>query len=209
MMQLAERNVISSAIKYIQKMPPCAACLVAKTQRRVWRTQRKKLRSIRKKHHTTMGDGTSTDHIVSHQPEFQKSYKKAQQSFSYCGVGAHHQNGIAEAMNKCLTHGARTSLLHARHKWSSIITSALWPFCYKAAEEQHNKLDVDAEGWSPLERFLGYKDEIAAEDFHTWGYPVYVLDSSLKSGTGIGPPKWDPYSRAGVYLGHSPHHAGN
>eukprot|EP00957_Ditylum_brightwellii_P032465 2460252-Ditylum_brightwellii.AAC.2 len=47
------------------------------------------------------------------------------------------------------------------------------------------------------------------EDFHTWGCPVYILDSSLQTGTGIGPPKWDPRSRAGVYLGHSPHHAGN
>eukprot|EP00957_Ditylum_brightwellii_P002652 203839-Ditylum_brightwellii.AAC.1 len=51
--------------------------------------------------------------------KFQKSCKKAKQSFSYCGVGAHHQTGIAEAMNKCLTHGARTSLLHAKHKWPS------------------------------------------------------------------------------------------
>eukprot|EP00957_Ditylum_brightwellii_P013638 1028515-Ditylum_brightwellii.AAC.1 len=115
--------------------------------------------------------------------EFQESCKKAWQSFSYCGVGAHHQNSIAEAMNKCLTHGARTSLLCAKRKWPK--------------------------GWSPLERILGYKDEIVAEDFHTQGCPVNVLDSSLQTGTGIGPPKWDPGSRAGVYLGHSLHHAGN
>eukprot|EP00957_Ditylum_brightwellii_P195247 14874505-Ditylum_brightwellii.AAC.1 len=79
----------------------------------------------------------------------------------------------------------------------------------KAAEECHNKLDIDADGWSPLERLLGYKDEIMAEDFHTWGCPVYVLDSSLQTGTEVGPPKWDHRSRVGVYLGHSPHHAGN
>eukprot|EP00957_Ditylum_brightwellii_P011112 842112-Ditylum_brightwellii.AAC.1 len=70
-----------------------------------------------------------------------------------------------------------------------------WPFCMKAAEEHHNKLDNDAEGWSSLEKLLGYKDEIMAEDFHTWGCPVYVLDSFLQTGTGIGPPKWDPRSR--------------
>eukprot|EP00957_Ditylum_brightwellii_P210668 15365241-Ditylum_brightwellii.AAC.1 len=64
--QLAERKVIPSAIKYMQKMPPCAACLFAKAQRRAWRNQRKKVRSIRKKHHTTTGDCTSADHIVSH-----------------------------------------------------------------------------------------------------------------------------------------------
>eukprot|EP00957_Ditylum_brightwellii_P010842 821588-Ditylum_brightwellii.AAC.1 len=47
------------------------------------------------------------------------------------------------------------------------------------------------------------------EDFHTCGCPVYVLHSSLQTGTSIGPPKWDPRSRASVYLDHSPHHAGN
>eukprot|EP00957_Ditylum_brightwellii_P107128 8173499-Ditylum_brightwellii.AAC.1 len=95
-------------------------------------------------------------------------------------------------MNKHLTHSVRTSLLHAKCKWPSIITSALWPFCYKATKEQHNKIGVDAEGWSPLERLLGYKDEIAAEDFHIWGCPVYVLDNSLQIGTEIGLPTWDP-----------------
>eukprot|EP00957_Ditylum_brightwellii_P173990 13246785-Ditylum_brightwellii.AAC.1 len=36
--------------------------------------------------------------------EFQASCKKAKQFISYCGLGAHHQNGIAESMNKHLTH---------------------------------------------------------------------------------------------------------
>eukprot|EP00957_Ditylum_brightwellii_P189796 14448958-Ditylum_brightwellii.AAC.1 len=86
-------------------------------------------------------------------------------------------------MNKHLTHSTRTSLLHAKRKWPSTIASALRSFCYKAAEERYNKLDIDAEGWSPLERFLGYKDEIAAENFHIWGCPVYVLDRSMQTGT--------------------------
>eukprot|EP00957_Ditylum_brightwellii_P175164 13335951-Ditylum_brightwellii.AAC.1 len=68
MVQLAEKKVIPSAIKYIQKMPPYTACLFVKAQRRAWKDQRKKLRFVRKKHHTTPGDGTSANHIVSHQP---------------------------------------------------------------------------------------------------------------------------------------------
>eukprot|EP00957_Ditylum_brightwellii_P109291 8336592-Ditylum_brightwellii.AAC.1 len=94
--------------------------------------------------------------------EFQTLCKRAQKFYSYCRVGAHHQNGIAKAMNKCLTHSARTSLLHAKCKWPSTIASVLYPFCYKAAEERYNKLDADAEGWSSLERLMDYKDEIAA-----------------------------------------------
>eukprot|EP00957_Ditylum_brightwellii_P204672 15340361-Ditylum_brightwellii.AAC.1 len=54
MVRLAERKVIRSAIKHIQKVSPCAACLFAKAQRRAWRNQQKKLKTIRKGHHTTL-----------------------------------------------------------------------------------------------------------------------------------------------------------
>ena len=45
-------------------------------------------------------------------------------------------------------------------------------------------------------------------NFHTWGCPVFVLDEANQSGL-TGSPKWNPRARAGVYLGHSPSHAGN
>jgi hypothetical protein len=38
--------------------------------------------------------------------------------------------------------------------------------------------------------------------------PCFVLDSRLQSGI-AGPPKWDPCSRLGIYVGHSPSHAGS
>eukprot|EP00957_Ditylum_brightwellii_P071936 5467648-Ditylum_brightwellii.AAC.1 len=44
------------------------------------------------------------------------SCDKAHQIYSYCGVGTHHQNGIAEATKKRLSHGTRTILLHAKRK---------------------------------------------------------------------------------------------
>ena len=112
-------------------------------------------------------------------------------------------------MNRKLCHGARTSLLHAMRKWPRVITTALWPYCYKTAEERHNHLGLNHEGLSPVERMLGTKDEIVADDFHTWGCPILVLDAQLQTGNGIGPPKWEPRARAGIYLGHSPVHAGN
>eukprot|EP00957_Ditylum_brightwellii_P031191 2363886-Ditylum_brightwellii.AAC.1 len=52
---------------------------------------------------------------------------------------------------------------------------------------------------SPLEVLRGHKEEIAVEDYHSWGCPIFVLDSRLQSGQGIGPPKWDPRAQAGVY----------
>eukprot|EP00957_Ditylum_brightwellii_P095680 7290450-Ditylum_brightwellii.AAC.1 len=48
-----------------------------------------------------------------------------------------------------------------------------------------------------------------ASNFHAWDYPAFVPDSRSQSDTGIGPPKWDPRARSGIYLGHSPFHAGN
>ena len=44
--------------------------------------------------------------------------------------------------------------------------------------------------------------------FHTLFCPVYVLDSRLHSAAGTGP-SGEPKSRIGVYLGHSPFHAGS
>ena len=45
-------------------------------------------------------------------------------------------------------------------------------------------------------------------DFHTWGCPVFILDAPNQSGS-IGTPKWSPKSHTGIYLGHSPCHAGS
>ena len=39
------------------------------------------------------------------------------QTYSHYGVGAHHQNGLAESKNKILSYGARKLLLHARKFW--------------------------------------------------------------------------------------------
>ena len=47
------------------------------------------------------------------------------------------------------------------------------------------------------------------KNFHTFGCPVYVLDARLQSAGGAGPPKWDARSRLGIYVGHSPLHAGS
>jgi hypothetical protein len=45
--------------------------------------------------------------------------------------------------------------------------------------------------------------------FRTLFCPIYVLDHCLQTANGPSPPKWEPRSRMGVYLGHSPFHAGS
>eukprot|EP00957_Ditylum_brightwellii_P033520 2540286-Ditylum_brightwellii.AAC.1 len=92
-------------------------------------------------------------------------------------------------MNRRLSHSTRTILLHTRRKCPDVITSILWPFCHKCAEEHHNLLHLNSDELSPVEVLLGHKEELVAADFHTWGCPVFVLDADLQTGTGIGPPK--------------------
>ena len=46
------------------------------------------------------------------------------------------------------------------------------------------------------------------KSFHTLFCPIYVLDGRSQSTGGPGLPKWEPRSRIGVYLVHSPFHAG-
>jgi hypothetical protein len=50
-------------------------------------------------------------------------------------------------------------------------------------------------------------DFIDPSIYHSFRSPCFVLDSRLQSEIG-GAPKWEPQSRLGIYVGHSPSHAG-
>jgi hypothetical protein len=51
-----------------------------------------------------------------------------QQQTLYCGVNAHHQNGIAERQIRTIVDCSRMMLLHAIHKWPDVIHVDLWPY---------------------------------------------------------------------------------
>ncbi|KAL7466425.1 hypothetical protein ACHAXS_006718, partial [Conticribra weissflogii] len=140
---------------------------------------------------------------------FMTKVKKSMQRISFCGVNAHHQNGITERMIKSLMLISRTLLLHAQRHWPEYISTMLWPLALKASQDRLNQLNIDSDGCTPDMKFC---DVAAAtlwlKDFHTWGCPCYVLDSRLQSHPKA-VPKWEPRSRLGIYVGRSPHHAGN
>ena len=136
---------------------------------------------------------------------FKSSCKAQQQTHDYCGVGAHHQNGVAERMIRTIVQRARSMLHHATILWPDIITESLWPFALKLAVDVHNATPGDTD-LSPDEIFSGVKSSrCRLKDFHPFGCPVFVLEASLQNGSKI--PKWKPRSRMAVYLGHSPEHA--
>ena len=140
--------------------------------------------------------------------DFKEAVNFADQTITFCGVGAHHQNGIAEAAIKKDTQQARVLLLHAKRYWPAVITTMLWPLALLAASENHNLWHVDDNGRTPMMKFLDINEFPDIKQEHTFGCPVFVLDHRLQSSS-AGPPKWDPRSRLGVYVGRSPFHAGS
>ena len=141
---------------------------------------------------------------------FLQSVNSKDQEITFCGVGAHHQNGIVEGKNRVLTQGTRTVLLHAVRMWPQMIDSMFSPFAFQAVAERLNNLQICLDGSTPYSLMHGLEaSEVPVKTYHTLFCSVYALDSRLQSAGGPGPPKWEPRSRIGVYLGHSSFHAGS
>ena len=141
---------------------------------------------------------------------FIDAVNRKDQKITFYGVGAHHQNGIIENKNKILTTGGRTLLLHGRRMWPNMIDKMFWPFAIKAVAKRLNSLQVDLTGQMPESTLHGVDiEDIPVKSYHTLLCPTYVLDARLQISGGAGPPKWEPHSQVGGYLGHSPVHAGN
>jgi hypothetical protein len=130
------------------------------------------------------------------------------QTIQFCGVGSHHQNGVVERRIRDLSDSARASLLHAIHHWPDGVSKNLWPFALKHACNIRNRVRT-SHGKTPEELMTGSPSSFTTDlsQYHPFGCPAYVLDARLQGGSKI--PRWEPRSRVGVYLGHSPYHANN
>ena len=60
----------------------------------------------------------------------------------------------------------------------------------------------------PWRMFSGTTVDITFKNHHTWGCPIYFLGERCHSNIFL-LPKWEPLSRSGIYIGHSPFHAGS
>jgi hypothetical protein len=129
------------------------------------------------------------------------------QTLTFCGVGSHFQNGIAEKRIRDLTEFARTLLIHGNQIWPEGVKLALWPYALKEAERIFNELRIGTDDLTPVQRFTKVKMAIDLKQEHPMFCPVYALDGALQGGGKL--PRWNPRSRAGVYLGRSKHHASN
>ena len=139
--------------------------------------------------------------------DFITSCNNMQQTYSFCGVNAHHQNGVAERRIRDLRESARSMLLLAKHNWPTAISTHLWPFAIKYACTIRNAAAREG-AQSPIEKFTSTAITPNLKDFHTFGCPVYILDNKLQAGQ-TQQHKWMDRSKIGIYLGTSPHHSHN
>ena len=129
------------------------------------------------------------------------------QDLTFSGVGAHHQNGVAERALQTTVTWARAMMMHQLIHWPTQFDAALWPFAMEHAVYLWNNMPKERHGLTPAELFSGIKShqDEAITRARIWGCPVYVLDPKLQDGKKI--PKWSRRSRLGVYLGVSPTHS--
>ena len=137
---------------------------------------------------------------------FREEVMNCGQSISFCGVGAHHQNGIAERRIQDLSETARSNLIHASHR-NEAITAHLWPYALLHASHIRRLLPREGNMKSPEELFAKTSVRPTTRFLHAFGCPVYVLKAKLQSGGSQ--PKWEERSRVGIYLGCSRQHATN
>ncbi|MGH7974178.1 MAG: hypothetical protein ACREBR_01535, partial [bacterium] len=139
--------------------------------------------------------------------QFRQHLEEFNQGLSLSGVGAHHQNGVAERAIRTVMNRARILMLHASMRWPEEADSSLWPFALSYAAHLWNTTPrASCGGLSPMEIFTSTKDEYSQINHaHVWRCPAYVLDRSLQDGKKI--PKWRPRSRRGMFVGISPEHA--
>ena len=107
--------------------------------------------------------------------------KVKNQGISYCGVNAHHQNGKAEKRIQDLQDHARVLIMQACHKWPEAISSHLWPYAIRVANESRNYSPCMTNGMIPIAAFSGTNNVPKIEHLHTFGCPAYVLVNKLQS----------------------------
>jgi hypothetical protein len=129
------------------------------------------------------------------------------QTMSYSGVGAHHQNGVAERSIQTITSWARAMMLHSIIHWPGEARLELWPMAMDQAIYLWNNSPKRGSRMAPTEVFTGMKFENFnhLQRAHVWGCPVYVLDPMLQDGKKV--PKWRPRARRGLYVGVSQRHS--
>ena len=71
-----------------------------------------------------------TDNGIFKSQEFRQDLDRKNQTIRFSGVGAHHQNGVAERAIKTICYLARSMLIHSALSWPAANDLELWPFVF-------------------------------------------------------------------------------
>ena len=117
--------------------------------------------------------------------QFRLELKNNDQNITFCGVGAHHQNGVSEMYIRTMVVKARTILLNTHARWSDMIDMELWTFAFRHVVTKwnntpHKELNcrTPEEAFNRMSRVKKIKNHFA--NFHPFGIPVYILDHRLQ-----------------------------
>ena len=83
--------------------------------------------------------------------EFKADCKMHEQKIDFSGVGAQHQNGIAEQNIKTIATWARANLLHTAYHWPTHASVRLWPMAIFYTTWVSNNLPALETGLCPNE----------------------------------------------------------
>ena len=134
-----------------------------------------------------------TDNGVFTAQSFMDEIRTQEQSITFSGMGAHHQNGVSERAIGTVFMQARTQLLHSQLRWTDQTPISLWPMSTQHATKLHNIMPGMQSGLTPDEIFSRTTSNHAELlQLKPWGCPAHVLDPTLQDGKKL--PKWKPRS---------------
>jgi hypothetical protein len=84
--------------------------------------------------------GYHSDNGIFASAEFKEHCTSQGQSLDFCGVGAHHQNGIAEHSIRTVSGLARANLIHLMLHWPTYCKVSLWPLAVNYAIWIYNRI---------------------------------------------------------------------
>jgi hypothetical protein len=127
-----------------------------------------------------------SDNSIFSSAEFKAHCELQNKKYRFRGVGAHHQNGVAERNLKTVVQWAWGNMLHLAMHWSQQAHSQFWPQAINYSVWVFNRLPNVENGLTPNELWSSVQNsgkELART--HVFGCPVYVLDAAIQDGRKI------------------------
>jgi hypothetical protein len=92
-------------------------------------------------------------------------------TLTFCGINAHFQNGIAKRRIRELQEQARTMLIHASKRWPTAITTNLWPYALRMANDILNDTPNFITKQIPVNYFTNLLVAVNPKHYHTFEKP--------------------------------------